>query len=66
MKPKRAALSILAGVYERTQAYEWIGPKLFRVWGLPKKEMLHTVKQEELDEILRISEEIYQNLEEKP
>jgi len=64
MKPARAALSILAGVFEKTQAYEWIGPKLFRVWGLPKKEVLHTVKQEELEEILKLSEEIYANLEE--
>ena len=64
MKPKRAALSILAGVFEQTGAFEWIGPKFFRVWGLPKKERLNTCKSDELAKILEISEQIYANLEE--
>ena len=65
MKPARAALSILAGVFQKTQAYEWIGPKWFRVWGLPKKERLNTVCEEELEKIVQTSQEIYRKLEEQ-
>ncbi len=65
MKPARAALSILAGVFQKTDAFAWIGPRVFRVWGLPKQEVLHTVSAEELEKILQISDKIYTNLEEK-
>ena len=37
MSPHRAALSVLQGVFEPTAYGEWIGPRLFDVWGLPKK-----------------------------
>ena len=37
MSPRRAALSILAGAFVNCREDEWIGPRLFDVWGLPKK-----------------------------
>ena len=38
--PKTACLSVLRGVFEDTHGCEWIGPRLFDVWGLPKKKEL--------------------------
>lgn len=47
MPPRRAALSILRGVFEPTAYGEWIGPWIFNVWGLPRKQNLHTFTREE-------------------
>lgn len=47
MRPRRAALSILRGVFESTAYGEWIGPRIFDVWGLPRKRRLHTFTVEE-------------------
>ena len=62
MKPKKAALSILKGVFEPCGYHEWIGPKLFDVWGLPNKKKLKTCSKNESDEIGKIAEEIYKKL----
>ena len=42
MRPRRAALSVLRGIFEPTSRCEWIGPRFFSVWGLPKKKLLKT------------------------
>ena len=47
MPPRRAALSVLRGVFEPTAYGEWIGPWLFDVWGLPRKRKLHTFTRAE-------------------
>lgn len=47
MPPRRAALSVLRGVFEPTAYGEWIGPRLFDVWGLPRKRKLRTFSREE-------------------
>ncbi len=62
MKPKKASLSILCGVFEKTEYSEWIGPRFFNVWGLPKKKQLKTAKSNEIAAIAKITEEIYANL----
>ncbi|MBO5938784.1 MAG: SDR family NAD(P)-dependent oxidoreductase [Clostridia bacterium] len=62
MKPKHACLSILLGVYEKCSSDEWIGPRLFDVWGLPKKKKLRTASPEERARIAHIAENIYQKL----
>jgi NAD(P)-dependent dehydrogenase (short-subunit alcohol dehydrogenase family) len=62
MKPKRASLSVLRGVFEETGYKEWIGPRLFDVWGLPKKKKLHTASQEECDFIGKTADKIYRSL----
>ncbi len=59
MKPRRAALSILAGLFEDTAPGEWIGPSLFSVWGTPKKRRLTTADAEEAQAIAAFSEELY-------
>ena len=47
MPPRRAALSVLRGVFEPTAYDEWIGPRWFNVWGLPSKKTLRTFTRDE-------------------
>ena len=60
MKPKRACLSILQGLTEDCGRNEWIGPKWFDVWGLPKKKVLKTCGAEEAAWICETAERIYE------
>lgn len=48
MPPRRAALSVLRGVFESTVYGEWIGPRWFNVWGLPRKKKLRTFTRDEV------------------
>ena len=59
MHPRRAALSILYGVFNETKECEWIGPCLFDVWGMPKKKKLNTAKKDERIYISSSAEDIY-------
>ncbi len=49
MKPKKAALCLLKGVFDNTEKNEWIGPRLFNVWGYPSKKALKTCKNDEIE-----------------
>lgn len=62
MKPRRASLSILRGVFESTAHGEWIGPRIFDVWGLPRKARLHTCDKMEQDFICESAEQVYADL----
>ena len=59
MKPRVAALSILRGVFEKTERDEWIGPARFNVWGRPRKKRIGTASEAERAEIAREAEKIY-------
>ena len=59
MRREKAALSILKGVFDSTKPYEWIGPRLFNVWGLPTKKPLKTATAEEIDFIFNEAQRIY-------
>ena len=59
MKPRKACLSILLALFEDTEQNEWIGPRVFDVWGLPKKKKLKTCSKEEAEQISKIAKEIY-------
>ena len=59
MSPKKASLSILRALFTDTQKNEWIGPRLFDVWGLPRKRTLTTCSQEEAEKIAELTKEIY-------
>lgn len=63
MSPKRASLSILRGVFEDCAHNEWIGPRLLRVWGLPKKARLHTVDDTEAAHIRAVADAAYKTIE---
>ena len=62
MRREKAALSILKGVFDTTEKNEWIGPRLFNVWGLPKKKTLKTVSDAEAEFIHDSSKNIYESL----
>ncbi len=54
MKPRKAALCILRGVFEPCQYHEWIGPALLDIWGLPRKRKLSTCSVEESKQIFEM------------
>ncbi len=62
MKPKKAALCVLRGVFEGTEYHTWIGPRLFGVWGLPKKSKLTTCSVTESREMYERAEGIYEEM----
>ena len=63
MKPKKAVLSVLRGVFEPCGDSQWIGPRLFDVWGIPKKKILKTVSEDEQKFIGATAEKIFKSLE---
>jgi len=65
MKPKKAALSIVKGVFEASDYRTWIGPRLFDVWGRPSVKRLRTAKDEEVARIDSAAREIYAQLSEQ-
>ncbi len=62
MKPKKAALSIVKGVFDSTGKNEWVGPRLFDVWGLPKKKSVHTCGEKESDFVFSTAEKLYNDM----
>ncbi len=62
MSTKKAALSVLNGLFDNTVTGEWIGPKLFNIWGLPRKKALKTFTYYELMRANDLTEEIFNNL----
>ena len=59
MPPRMAALSIVQGIFDETDCYEWIGPSIFNVWGKQTKKTLHTCKKEEIATIYENAKRIY-------
>ncbi len=59
MKPKKASLCLLKGVFADCGLDEWIGPRIFNVWGLPKKQRLKTCSEQERLMIFKNAEQIY-------
>ena len=59
MKPKKAALCILRGIFEKTEYGFWIGPRLLDIWGLPSKKKLKTFDKAEADLVFETAEECY-------
>lgn len=59
MKPKKACLSILRGVFENTPHLTWTGPRIFNVWGFPSRKKLHTASDEEIMRIYDTAEMLY-------
>ena len=62
MKPRKAALSILYGLFADVPGDCWIGPSLFDVWGLPRVKKLRTAGSEEKGKIIKIAENIYEKI----
>lgn len=62
MRPKKAALSIVKGIFDDTSKNEWIGPCIFDIWGLPKKKMLKTCGESEAEFIFNAAEKLYNKM----
>ncbi len=62
MKPSRACLSILKGVFTPTPYGRWIGPRWFDVWGLPKLKPLTACCAPETQRLYEIAESLYESL----
>ena len=65
MSAEKAALSVVKGLFERTEYHTWIGPSLFNIWGLPSKKKLRTCTSSESVRIAEISEKVYLDIKEK-
>ncbi len=65
MKPKKAALNIIYGLFNDIKNTEWVGPRFFNVWGLPKKQKLNTCSQSEKEKICKIAKKIYDETKNK-
>lgn len=59
MKPRLAALSIIDGLFNKTESYSWIGPRFFNIWGKPSKKTLKTAGICERERMYDACEEIY-------
>ncbi len=62
MPPKKAALCVLAGLFEDCSSNQWIGPRVLDIWGLPKKKPLKTASAKERLQIAERAETVYQAL----
>ena len=63
MSPKKASLSILRGLFDKTSEATWIGPRLFSIWGLPKKKCLPHYDAKEAERLYAKAEEIFAHLD---
>jgi len=63
--PKKASLNVLFALNKKTKYYEWIGPSVFNVWGMPKVTKLRTCNIDESQKIYAIAEKLYQKLKDK-
>ena len=61
MSVKKATLSILSGAFWRCGGEEWIGPRIFDVWGLPCCKKLR-ISSDERTRIIETAEEIYDKI----
>lgn len=57
--PKKASKNIISALYNDCSYFEWIGPKIFNIWGSPKKKKLKTCSEKESIKIGDIATEIY-------
>jgi len=63
MKPRKAALSILRGLFDKTESFTWIGPRCFNVWGIPKKSGLKSASPVEREKIAEIADKLYRKID---
>ncbi len=62
MSPKKAALCIIKGIFEPCGYGEWVGPRFFDVWGLPKKKRLKTFTCSEAQKVYASTKSIIKNI----
>lgn len=60
--PHRAALNVLDGCFENCNYDEWIGPKIFGIWGRPKKSALKACSETERSAIFERAEGLFEEV----
>ena len=63
MRPRKACLPIICGLFDPCRENEWIGPRIFDVWGMPKKRILKSCPPDEANEIAKRAEKIFKELD---
>lgn len=56
--PQKAVLNLIYGLNNQTDYHMWIGPKLFNIWGKPKRKKLKTCSPSESEQIYLLAEKI--------
>ncbi len=62
MKPKKAVLCIVEGVFKSTPFGYWIGPRVFGVWGKPKMQKIKAAFSPDSNKAEKIAEQIYKKM----
>ena len=62
MRPDKAVLSIIQGMFDNVPPLHWIGPGFFHIWGLPRVRALNSADAAERARIFHTAEDIYQKL----
>lgn len=60
--PQKAVKNIFKAVFEDCDHLEWIGPKIFDIWGKPTKKKIKKTSISEIEQIDNIANKIYQDL----
>ena len=63
MRPRKACLPIICGLFDPCRENEWIGPRIFDVWGMPKKRILKSCPPDESNEIAKRADKIFKELD---
>lgn len=63
--PKKSSLSLIKGIFTKLDYCEWLGPKIFSIWGMPKRKKLKSCDEQEIQKIYQKAEEIYQKINKK-
>ena len=61
--PKKASKNITNAVFQNCGYLEWIGPRVFNVWGKPKVKKMKSISASEIKQIDDIANSIYQKLQ---
>ena len=62
MRPRKAALCVLYGLFADVPNGHWAGPRIFGVWGYPSVKKLDTSTPDEKRDICNIANQIYDKL----
>lgn len=59
MSARKACLSVVKGVFDTCEKFEWIGPRVFDIWGLPKKRKLKTISEDEFAFVSSVCDNLF-------
>lgn len=63
--PPKATRSIVCGIEHPTGYHQWVGPKIWGVWGKPKLSKLKTCSLDESKKIFEIAENLFENIKKR-